>query len=285
MFKRVLKGMLALGLAVVLSIGMWPASAHAAGSDYHLWEYDLNPADVTWTFTNPSDPTSKNFVASDDAGDVINIHCLFYKDGAFQGELWLKSNDATPVMSFSGPILLTEGYSAESFPCFVSITTRNISISHMDDDGIAMHTYNREVTVSVTCSSTANNSTDYIETKSVDTLVWNLGDSLPFEVIKLLRDNPKQSLDFTFEYKGEKHRVIIPAGKAPTEDLEWYGPLWLLQEYGDSINGIEKEYIVVKDDNLGKLAKKFGVTLEYLIAKNPDIKNPDLIYPGDIIKY
>ncbi len=42
-----------------------------------------------------------------------------------------------------------------------------------------------------------------------------------------------------------------------------------------------KRFVIVKEgDTLFKIAKREGVTLEALIAANPQIKNPDLIFPG-----
>lgn len=40
-------------------------------------------------------------------------------------------------------------------------------------------------------------------------------------------------------------------------------------------------YLVRKGDTLWGIAKRYGVTLTALIAANPQIKNPNLIYPGD----
>lgn len=42
-------------------------------------------------------------------------------------------------------------------------------------------------------------------------------------------------------------------------------------------------YSVVRGDCLWKIAQAHGVSLSALIAANPQIKNPDLIYPGDQI--
>ena len=44
-----------------------------------------------------------------------------------------------------------------------------------------------------------------------------------------------------------------------------------------------KTYKVKKGDTLTKIAKAHKVTLKKLINANPQIKNPDLIHPGDII--
>ena len=42
-------------------------------------------------------------------------------------------------------------------------------------------------------------------------------------------------------------------------------------------------YVVVKGDTMSKIAKKYGVTLEELMAANPQIKNPNKIEIGDEI--
>ncbi len=43
------------------------------------------------------------------------------------------------------------------------------------------------------------------------------------------------------------------------------------------------EYTVVSGDTLWAIARRHGVSLQELIAANPQIANPDLIYPGDQI--
>ncbi len=42
-------------------------------------------------------------------------------------------------------------------------------------------------------------------------------------------------------------------------------------------------YVVAKGDTMSKIAKKFGVTIEEIVAANPQIKNPDKIGIGDEI--
>lgn len=45
----------------------------------------------------------------------------------------------------------------------------------------------------------------------------------------------------------------------------------------------KKSYTVMKGDTLWAIAQKNGLTLDALLALNPQIKNPNLIYPGDVI--
>jgi spore coat assembly protein SafA len=42
-------------------------------------------------------------------------------------------------------------------------------------------------------------------------------------------------------------------------------------------------YVVQSGDTLGKIARRFGVSLKSLIAANPQISNPSLIYAGQVI--
>jgi spore coat assembly protein SafA len=43
-------------------------------------------------------------------------------------------------------------------------------------------------------------------------------------------------------------------------------------------------YTVVSGDNLWSIANRYGITVSALLALNPQIKNPNLIYPGDKIQ-
>ena len=57
----------------------------------------------------------------------------------------------------------------------------------------------------------------------------------------------------------------------------------LLNELDQSTKVSTTDYTVVSGDNLSKIAKNHGVKLADLIAANKQIKNPDRIYPGDVI--
>ena len=48
--------------------------------------------------------------------------------------------------------------------------------------------------------------------------------------------------------------------------------------YGDNY------YIVKKGDTLSAIAVKYHTTVSKLVALNPQIKNPNLIYVGDVIR-
>ncbi|HUW65727.1 MAG TPA: LysM domain-containing protein [Spirochaetia bacterium] len=42
-------------------------------------------------------------------------------------------------------------------------------------------------------------------------------------------------------------------------------------------------YMVQPGDTMSGIASMFGVSLAALVAANPQIANPDLIYPGQVI--
>lgn len=52
---------------------------------------------------------------------------------------------------------------------------------------------------------------------------------------------------------------------------------------GDGQDGIHT-HTVVKGESLWGIAAKYGLSLQTLIHLNPQIKNPNLIYPGENVK-
>ncbi|MGH3913513.1 MAG: LysM peptidoglycan-binding domain-containing protein [Pseudonocardiaceae bacterium] len=62
-----------------------------------------------------------------------------------------------------------------------------------------------------------------------------------------------------------------------------------ITQYRSTAHDIEENramtttYIVQRGDTLSEIAERFGVTLQNLIRANPQIPNPDLIHPGEVI--
>ena len=46
----------------------------------------------------------------------------------------------------------------------------------------------------------------------------------------------------------------------------------------------EKFYTVKEGDSLSRIADRYNTSVVKLILLNPKIKNPNLIYPGDVIR-
>jgi LysM repeat protein len=55
------------------------------------------------------------------------------------------------------------------------------------------------------------------------------------------------------------------------------------EEVKEDVTEEASEYNVVKGDSLYKIAKKFHCTISEILKVNPKIKNPDLIYVGQIL--
>lgn len=94
------------------------------------------------------------------------------------------------------------------------------------------------------------------------------------------------ALEMEYTYEGVDYRIYIPAGAAMDNDIPWYGPLYLAQYY--SVNNAQAagvtDYVVVRlGDTLGKIDRANGMTVNELAAKNPQIKNPNKIFSGQII--
>lgn len=120
------------------------------------------------------------------------------------------------------------------------------------------------------------------------TTVYYTGDfSLPYEIMKTLQDNPLLTLVYTFPFEGETVTVSIPGNQVvASPEIPWYGPAYLVSNFSSGkVYGNESGvYIVKKGDTLTAIAHVFGTTVQALVDKNK-IKNPDLIYVGQEIKY
>lgn len=114
--------------------------------------------------------------------------------------------------------------------------------------------------------------------------------TLSNSVMKELLKRKDVSLKLEFTYEGKDYVIIIPAGKAVDNDIPWYGPLYLAQHYGNragtntsAASGTGAVYEVQSGDCLSKIAAANNMTLKQLLAKNPQIKDPDKIAVGQKI--
>ena len=95
-----------------------------------------------------------------------------------------------------------------------------------------------------------------------------------FKSLNVKREAGSSAINYTFEFweKSEEYTeepsLIKPAAQ---EKPEAGG------------GGQRKEYTVVSGDTLWAVAKRNGIGLTELISLNPQIKNPNRIYPGDKI--
>ena len=58
--------------------------------------------------------------------------------------------------------------------------------------------------------------------------------ALPYEFMEFLADHPSITLVYHVTYEDNEYTITIPAGMAIyNTEIEWYGPLWLLANYGN----------------------------------------------------
>lgn len=120
------------------------------------------------------------------------------------------------------------------------------------------------------------------------TIYWNEGTALPYDIMKTISENPNITLVFTYTYENVNYKVVLNGKnvKAYT-DVPWYGPLYLNMYYGaadDALSLTGRSYVVQKGDTLTKLAVKLQTTVSNLISIN-SIENPNFIRVGQIINY
>ncbi len=139
---------------------------------------------------------------------------------------------------------------------------------------------------------------------TAQTLVLNWGNSLSYEAIQILKDNPQLTLIFNYKWRGVDYSTTIGGGRTVhvNKTIPWYGPECLTGLYGASMgrtyanrtgnavtgttntqcNGV---YVVQGGDNLWKIANyKLHVSVDYLVWKNK-IVNRNRIRAGQILKY
>ncbi len=123
---------------------------------------------------------------------------------------------------------------------------------------------------------------------SGSTIVMEKGvTALSNSTMKELLKKGDVSLKLEFTYQDKEYVIIIPAGAALDNDIPWYGPLYLAQHFGNSAGTAASEtgetYEVKSGDSMSKIAAACNMTLQQLLAKNPQIKDPDKIAVGQKI--
>lgn len=114
--------------------------------------------------------------------------------------------------------------------------------------------------------------------------------TLSNSVMKELLKKGDVALKLAFTYNEEEYVIVIPAGAALDNDIPWYGPLYLAQQFGNSAGtatsaaaGAGGSYEVQSGDTLSKIAAANNMTLKQLLAKNPQIKDANRITVGQKI--
>ncbi len=113
--------------------------------------------------------------------------------------------------------------------------------------------------------------------------------ALSYDIMQYLVEHPDITFVYHVTYEGQEYTITIPAGKAIADpNIGWYGPLWLLANYGgDSVPEVlagSGKYTVVTGDTLSGIAEKYNTTVGYLAQKN-GIKDPNYIIVGQVIVY
>ncbi len=125
------------------------------------------------------------------------------------------------------------------------------------------------------------------------TITWNKGTALPYDIMKTLQDNPKITLVFSYTYQNIDFKVILNGRNVKADPtIPWYGPLYLYTLYGGNgaLQNVPKvttangTYTVVGGDTLKEIAIKLNTSVESLVSLN-NIKDPNKIKIGQILKY
>ena len=133
----------------------------------------------------------------------------------------------------------------------------------------------------------------YAVTGTPQTVYWNKSTSLPYDVMKTLRDNPAITLAFSYKYLGMDFNVVIPGSISyATPAIPWYGPVFLYALYGNSklstaattTQAETGTYTIKSGDTLSGIAGRLGTNVPHLKQVN-NIKNVDRIRAGMKLKY
>ena len=124
------------------------------------------------------------------------------------------------------------------------------------------------------------------------TVTWDEGTALPYDIMKTLQDNPQITLVFSYVYKGTSYKITIPGSLARAyTNIPWYGPLYLFANFG-GLNApvatapitTTQTYTVKPGETLSSIAVRLHTSVRHLVQEN-NIANPDYIRSGQILKY
>lgn len=125
------------------------------------------------------------------------------------------------------------------------------------------------------------------------TIYWSKGTSLPADVMKMLHDNPKVTLVFSYIYKDVPFILTIPGSAVVLNPaVEWYGPAYLYALYGKGTTAALTTnatvsmgtYTIKSGDTLSGIAERLRTTVKNLQNVN-NIKDADKIKSGMVLKY
>lgn len=117
---------------------------------------------------------------------------------------------------------------------------------------------------------------------SGEVVVWEEGTALPYDIMQQIK-NSDVTVEFKYTYEGVEYDVFINKSNVPNEYEEWYGPLYLAGLSRITGNAQLGDYIVAEGDTLNAIAAKYGTSVDEIMRKNPFIKDPNLIYPGQVL--
>lgn len=110
--------------------------------------------------------------------------------------------------------------------------------------------------------------------------------TLSISDMQKLKDNPEATIILNYTYEGKDYRVVLHGSNVEVDPLIlWYGPLYLSGKYGN-IYSAEIEagtYVIKSGDTLSKIAFRYGISLDELMALNPHIVNKNVIFAGQTL--
>lgn len=94
-----------------------------------------------------------------------------------------------------------------------------------------------------------------------------------FSSLSLMQEPLSDYVSYAFEFVEDNDSYYQTEDKPENEDSVTNG----------TVNGSSKTYTVKSGDTLWGIAKKYDITLNQIIALNPQIKNPNLISVGQVV--